>query len=99
MGATVEEEDRSNLRDEMFKVKYSIVIENIKARLEEKFYKLENCTFTHVHQQIFKFATKGKKDYNNSLTNPEVNMNIRNTMNIKDLQEHIMMNLMDLGNA
>jgi hypothetical protein len=40
MGATVEEEDRSNLRDEMFKVKYSIVIENIKARLEEKFYKL-----------------------------------------------------------
>ena len=60
MGATVSEKDRIILREEMANTKYSFIIEQVKLRLEEGFYKLENSTFINVSQQIYKYASKGK---------------------------------------
>ena len=93
--ATVNEKQKESLKDEMMNVKYGIIVENIKARLEDGFYKLESCTFTHVHQQIFRFATKGRSNFGNSIIGTEFSLPSRNTLNIKDLQNHIMMNLHD----
>ena len=59
--ATVDESERETLREEMINVKYSIIIENIKGRLEEGFYKIDVCSFASVYTQINKYATKGKK--------------------------------------
>ena len=91
------EKQRESLKEEMMNVKYGFIVEKIKAKLEDSFYKLESCTFTHVHQQIFRFATKGRNNYSNSVIGMELNLPIRNTLNIKDLQNHIMNNLHDFN--
>ena len=69
----------------MDKVKYSVSIEQIKMRIEESFYKLDHTSLIYVSQQIYKYASKGKTEYLNSLNNMEVNP-VRNTVSMKDLE-------------
>lgn len=61
MAATVDENDVATLRQEMNSAKYTFIIEAIKMKLQENFYKIDACTFISVSQQIYKYASKGKK--------------------------------------
>ena len=95
MGATVSEKDRIILREEMANTKYSFIIEQVKLRLEEGFYKLENSTFINVSQQIYKYASKGKIQYKNSVQ-PTESKGVRNTLSMKDLEQHLVMNFFEM---
>lgn len=39
-----------------------MLIEDIKSKLQENFYKIEYCTYIYVNQKIYKHATKPSKD-------------------------------------
>lgn len=95
MAGTVEEADRAILRKEFAEINYEFSIDIIKVKLEQSFYKLEACTFISVSQQIFRYASKGKKEYQNSINNPEVSP-IRTTLNMKDLEQQLVMNFFDM---
>lgn len=78
----------------MIATKYSFVIEQIKLRLEEGFYKLEATTFIGVSQQIYKYASKGKTEYKSNVKTVE-SQPVRNTLSMKDLEQHLVMNFFE----
>lgn len=42
--------------------RYEIVLETIRARVEDKWYKLEYCTFEYVQRRIFEYKERGNGD-------------------------------------
>ena len=48
-----------------------------------------------MSQQIFRYASKGKKEYQNSINNPEVSA-VRTTLNMKDLEQQLVMSFFDM---
>ena len=63
IASVVEEDQRELLKQNLTFVKYSFVLDGIKAKLEQNFFNLDNTTFISMHQKIFKYATKdGKPD-------------------------------------
>lgn len=93
----MEESDRVLLREEINKSKYGLVIESIKAKLEEGYYRIEGATFIYVSQQIFKYANKGKQGYQQMVSGAEA-VSARNTLSMKDLEQHLVMNFFDANN-
>ena len=78
----------------MRSIRYEWLIEDIKNKLQENYFKIENSTFIHVSQAIYKYATKQKMDSQGqrqeSLTN-------RSTLNLQMLQQHILTNFIQGG--
>ncbi len=57
----VDDEDKKEFETEMHNQQYEYLIEYIKNKLTENDFKIENCTFQAVSQQIYKHATTSKQ--------------------------------------
>ena len=68
-------------------------MEDVKGKFEEGVYKLEYCTFSYVHQQIYKYATRQKTKEEPTALRSTIGMASRNTMNLQALQYHILENM------
>ena len=80
----------------MANTKHSFVIEQIKLRLQEGFYKIDATTFINVSQQIYKYASKGKNEYKSTIQGSADNKVVRNTLNMKDPEQHLVMNFFEM---
>jgi hypothetical protein len=58
MASVVGKKDKELLKENLFKVQYSLVLDSVKARLETMQFSLEKTTFISVYQSIFKFSIK-----------------------------------------
>lgn len=61
----MDDDERNEFEQELRNIRYELLIEEIKSKLQENYYKLEYCTFIYVNQAIYKFASKSKKDREN----------------------------------
>lgn len=90
----VDDTEKNEFDNELAKIRYEVLIEDIKSKLQENYFRLENCTFIAVSQAIYKYATRGwnqsKEDMQNLLTN-------RSTVNLEmlQLQQHILTQFVD----
>ena len=57
----VDDSEKASFEEELRVQKYELLIEDIKGKLQENYYKIEYCTFISVSQKIYKFATQSKK--------------------------------------
>lgn len=79
----------------MRSIRYELLIEDIKNKLQENYFKIENSTFIHVSQAIYKYATKNKKDDAGQRQESLAN---RSTLNLQMLQQHILTTFIEGGN-
>ena len=61
----VDDDERKEFEEELRNIRYELLIEDIKSKLQENFYKIDFCTFIYVSQSIYKHATKNKKEREN----------------------------------
>ena len=57
----VDDTEKSAFEEELRVQKYELLIEDIKSKLQDNYYKIEYCTFINVSQKIYKYATQAKK--------------------------------------
>ena len=58
----IDEEEKNEFEDELRNIRYEWLIEDIKSKLEENHFKIEFCTFIHVSQAVYKYASTRKKN-------------------------------------
>lgn len=57
----VDDQEKEEFETELASIRYELLIEDIKNKLQENYFKIDNCTFIHVSQAIYKHATKNMK--------------------------------------
>lgn len=72
--------------------RYELLIVDITQKLQDNFFKIESSTFQAVSQQIYKYATRAKKDKENL---QELLMNRTTTQNLDLLHQHILVNFVE----
>ena len=60
MAAVIEEDMKQKLKESLSTVKYGLILDSVKLRLEQNYYVIENDTFIAMHQKLFKYVTKSK---------------------------------------
>lgn len=87
----VDDEEKARFEENLREIRYELLIEDIKSKLQENFYRIENCSFISVNQKIYKHATQTQpaKD----MLAPAM-MN-RSTLNLDSLQQHLLVHLLE----
>ena len=68
-----------------------MLIEDIKNKLSQDYFKVQNCTFINVNQKIYKYANKDKK----GLDDLHDAMKARSTVNLQSLQQRLLTNFVE----
>ena len=81
----------------MRSIRYEWLIEDIKNKLQENYFKIDKSTFIHVSQAIYKYATKQKKEVP---VNRQESLAMRTTLNLplQIVQHHILATFIEDGN-
>jgi hypothetical protein len=95
----VDENDKGVFEAELHLQRYELLIEDVKNKLQENYYKSESCTFQAVSQQIYKYATRTKKTKENLqeilMNRATTNNNFDPNCNFDALQQHLLVNFVE----
>lgn len=62
LASFVEDDKMMKFKRELKQNRYEIILETVRARIEDKWYRLDYCTFEYVQRRIFEYKERAKGD-------------------------------------
>ena len=58
MSSFIEDEKTLKLKHELKTNRFEMILWTIRSRIEQKWYRIEYCTFDYIHRRLFEYKSK-----------------------------------------